>query len=145
MNIEMDCKLGWRLKSHQERKKWIIIKKGMKHLEGVFLERKFDSENLCTIPKKPKSAFFFIESAVFPPMQLESKKGHFGLTNEELLMIIKYMNYQTSLFWQTILVARIHILNLVFLSLIFVFFLYYQFIVAITISILVFSLLGIMI
>ena len=56
--------------------------KGMKHLEGVFLERKFDSDNLYTIPKKPKSAFFFKEIVV-----LELKKGHFELTNEELLMI----------------------------------------------------------
>ena len=32
--------------------------KGMKHLEGVFLEKKFDSE-------KPKSAFFFKESVMF--------------------------------------------------------------------------------
>ena len=66
----------------------------MKHLKGLFLERKFDSDNLCTIPKKPKSEFFFRESAVFPPMQLESKKGDFELTNDELLMIIKYMNYR---------------------------------------------------
>ena len=66
----------------------------MKHLERVFLERKFDSDNLCTIPKKPKSAFFIRESMVFPSMQHESKKGHFELTNEEFLMIIKYMNYR---------------------------------------------------
>ena len=32
--------------------------KGIKHLEGMFLERKFDSE-------KPKSAFFFKESVMF--------------------------------------------------------------------------------
>ena len=65
----------------------------MKHLERVFLERNFDSDNLCTVPKKPKSAFFFRESAVFPSMQLEWKKGHFEITNE-LLMIIKYMIYR---------------------------------------------------
>ena len=65
----------------------------MKHLEVVFLERKSDSDNLCTIPKKPKSAFFFRESVVFLPMQLELKKGHFELTSE-LLMIMKYMNYR---------------------------------------------------
>ena len=89
-----------------------IIKKAMKHLEGVFLERKYDSdnlytiqkkpksENLYTIQKKPKSAFFFRESVVFPSVHLESKKGHFELTNEELLMIIKYMELsnQTSFF-----------------------------------------------
>ena len=60
----------------------------MKHLEGVFLERKFNSDNLCSILKKPKTAFFFIQSPVFPPMQVESKKGHFELSNEELLIII---------------------------------------------------------
>ena len=59
----------------------------MKHLEAVFLERKFDSDILCTVPKKSKSTFVFIESAVFLPIQLEFKKGHFELTNEELLMI----------------------------------------------------------
>ena len=63
----------------------------MKHLEGVFLERKFDSDNLYSISKKPKSAIFFSESVVFLPVQHESKKGHFELTNEEQLMIIKYM------------------------------------------------------
>ena len=61
--------------------------KGMKHPEGVFLERKFDSDNLYTIPKKPKSAFFCKEIVVFRSVQLELKKGHFELTNEELLMI----------------------------------------------------------
>ena len=61
--------------------------KGMKHLEVVLLERKFDSNILCTVPKKSKSTFVFIESAVFLPIQLEFKKGHFELTNEELLTI----------------------------------------------------------
>ena len=63
-----------------------IIKKGMKHLEGVFLERNCDSDNLYTICKKPKSVFFFREIVMFPLVQLESKKGYFELTNEELLM-----------------------------------------------------------
>ena len=75
----------------KERNRLYIIK-GMKHLEGVFLERKFDSDILCTIPKKPKSAFFSIEKTVFLPMQLKSKKGHFELTEQELVMVIKYMN-----------------------------------------------------
>ena len=61
--------------------------KGMKHLEVVLLERKFDSDILCTVPKKSKSTFVFIESAVFLPIQLEFKKGPFELTNEELLTI----------------------------------------------------------
>ena len=61
--------------------------KRMKHLDGVFLEKKFDSDNLYTIPKKPKSAFFFRESVVFLSVQLESKKRHSELTNEELLIM----------------------------------------------------------
>ena len=68
-----------------------VMSKGMKHLEGVFLESKFDSDNLYTIPKKPKSTFFFRENVVFLSEQLELKKGHFELINEEVLMIIKYM------------------------------------------------------
>ena len=77
-----------------------VMKKGMKNLEEVFLERKFDSVNGYTIPKKPKYAFFFRENVVFPSVPLELKKGHFELSNEELLMIIKYMELlnQTSLF-----------------------------------------------
>ena len=55
--------------------------KKTKHLEGVF----FDSDNLYTIPKKPKSAFFFREKV--SSAQLLSKKGPFELTNEKLLMI----------------------------------------------------------
>ena len=61
--------------------------KKTKHLEGVFFEWKFDSDNLYTIPKKPKSAFFFREKVSFPSAQLLSKKGPFELTNEKLLMI----------------------------------------------------------
>ena len=68
------------------RKGWSILK----HLRG-FLERKFDSYNLYAIHKKPKSIFFFRQSVVFLPVQLESKRGHFELTNEQLLMKIKYM------------------------------------------------------
>ena len=68
-----------------------VIKKGMKYPEEVLLERKCDSDNLYTIPKKPKSAFFVRESEMFPSVQLESKKGHFELNNKELLMIMKYM------------------------------------------------------
>ena len=80
-----------------------ITKKRMKHLEGLFLERKFDFDNLYTISKRPNSTFFFKESVMFPSVQLESKKGYFEITHEELLMIIKYMELsnQTSLFWQT--------------------------------------------
>ena len=56
--------------------------KRKKHLEGVFLEKKLDSDILNTIPKMPKSIFFFSENVVFVSVQLESKKGHFELTNE---------------------------------------------------------------
>ena len=42
-----------------------IIKKGTKHLEGVFLERKLNSYSLYTIPKKVQLAhlvsFFVIQ------------------------------------------------------------------------------------
>ena len=61
--------------------------KRMKYIEGAFLRRQYDCDNLYTIAKKLKSAFFFRESVVFLPVQLESKKGHFELTDEELLMI----------------------------------------------------------
>ena len=61
--------------------------KGMKYLEGVLLERTFDSDKLYIIPNKSKSAFFYKESVVLPSVQLELKKGHFELINEKLLMI----------------------------------------------------------
>ena len=61
--------------------------KRMKYIEGALLGRQYDCDNLYTITKKPKSAFFFRENVVFASVQLESKKGHFELTNEELLMI----------------------------------------------------------
>ena len=72
----------------------------MKHLKGVFLERKFDSDNLYAIHKNPKSTFFFRESMLFLAVETELKKGHFEITDEELLMIIKYMELsnKTSLF-----------------------------------------------
>ena len=37
-----------------------LIKKEMKHLEGLFLKRKFDPDNFYTTSKKPKSTFFFM-------------------------------------------------------------------------------------
>ena len=54
-------------------------------------------------------------------------------------MIIKHMNYQIKHYFDTILLARIHVHKSVFLSLIFMFFLSYQFIVKTTISIPLFS------
>ena len=42
-----------------------LIKKQMKHLEELFLKRKFDPDNLYTTSKKPKSTFFFRESVLF--------------------------------------------------------------------------------
>ena len=38
----------------------------MKYLGEVFIERKFDSDNVYTVPKKPKSAFFFRKSVGVP-------------------------------------------------------------------------------
>ena len=95
-----DCRRGEREGRDVEDGFGQVIKKGIEHLECVFLERKFNSDNLCTIPTKPKSAFLFRENVTFPSVQLESKKGHFELTNKELLMIIKYMELsnQTSIF-----------------------------------------------
>ena len=51
-----------------------VIKKEVKRLGGVFLERKFDFDNFYTRPKKPKFPFFFRESVMFPSLQLASKK-----------------------------------------------------------------------
>ena len=77
-----------------------VIKKGMQHFEGIFLEKKFDSKKQYTIPKKAKTAFFYRESIVFPSVQLQAKKGHYELSDDELLMIIKYVevSHQASLF-----------------------------------------------
>ena len=126
-------------------------RKGIKHLEGVYLERKFHSDNLYTIPKKPKSAFYFRESVVFPSVQLELKKGRFELANEELLMISLIigsiesniiLRNNTCIVHLYTCIARIDVLNLVFLSLTFVLFLSCQFISETTISVLVFYQLG---
>ena len=77
-----------------------LIKNGMTPLDGVFLKRKFNPDNLYTPSKKSKSAFFFRESVLFLSLQFESEKRHFELTNDELLIIIKYVALlnQTSLF-----------------------------------------------
>ena len=60
-----------------------LMKKGMTPLDGIFLKRWFNPDNLYTLSKKPKlfSAFFFRESVLFLSVQLESEKGHFELTN----------------------------------------------------------------
>ena len=72
----------------------------MDHFEGIFLEKRFDSETEYTIPKKAKTTFFYRESIAFPSVQLKSKKGYYELSNEELVMIIKYVEVaqQASLF-----------------------------------------------
>ena len=53
----------------------------MKDLEGVFLERKMDSDNLYTTSKQHKSAFFFRESVVFFSVQRESNQTYFDKQN----------------------------------------------------------------
>ena len=58
-----------------------LMKKGMTPLDGIFLKRWFNHDNLYTLSKKPKSTFFFRESVLFLSVQLESEKGHFELTN----------------------------------------------------------------
>ena len=64
--------------------------KGMKHLELVFLEKKFDSDILCTIPNK--FCIFLYRKCSFPANAAWVKKGHFELT--KVLMIINYMNHR---------------------------------------------------
>ena len=61
--------------------------KRMKQLEGALLEKIFDFDNLYTISKKSKFAFFFSETIVFLSVQLEPKNAHFQFTNDDLLMI----------------------------------------------------------
>ena len=75
------------------------VKKGVKHFEGLFFERKFDSDKVYTLNEK-KRAFFHKESVVFPSVQLKPRKGEFELRDDELLVIIKYleMSNVTSLF-----------------------------------------------
>ena len=75
-----------------------VVKKGVKHFEGLFFERKFDSDKVYTLNEK-KRAFFYKESVVFPSVQLKPRKGDFELS-DELLVIIKYieMSNVTSLF-----------------------------------------------
>ena len=68
-----------------------VVKKGMKYLKYVFLERSFNSDILYRKPKNNKSEFFFRESVVLLSMQLELRVRHFELTNEEFLMKSKYM------------------------------------------------------
>ena len=84
---------------------------------------------------------------MFLSVQLELKKGNFELTNQKSLMVIKYMepSNETSFFEITIRLARINVVNSVFVLLIFVFFHSYQFILATTISVPVFFHFGIMI
>ena len=54
-----------------------VIKKRTKHFEGVFVERKFDSDNIHSVSKKLKSALFFKDSVVSPLVELELKKETF--------------------------------------------------------------------
>ena len=50
-----------------------VIKKGTNHLEGMFLEKKFVSDDLQRIYLRIPSLH---ESMVFPSEHLESKKEH---------------------------------------------------------------------
>ena len=50
-----------------------VIKKGTNHLEGMFLEKKFVSDDLHRMYLRIPS---LQESMVFPSEHLESKKGH---------------------------------------------------------------------
>ena len=66
----------------------------MKDLEGVFLERKMDSDNLYTTSKQHKSAFFFRESVVFFSVQRESNQTYF--TNKILVARIHGLDFRIS-------------------------------------------------
>ena len=49
------------------------VKKGVKHLQGVFFERECGSDKRYKLTKK--RAFFYRESIVYPFVQLGHKKG----------------------------------------------------------------------
>ena len=69
-----------------------VIKKRTKHLEGMFLEKKFVSDDLhriyLRIPSLQERVWCFRQSI------LSQKRD---ITNEELLMIIKYMELSKQL------------------------------------------------
>ena len=69
--------------------------KGMKHLEWMFLEKKFDSDILCTIPNK--FCIFLYRKSSFPANAARVKKAHFELT--KVLMIINCMNYRINYYF----------------------------------------------
>ena len=66
-----------------------LSRKG-KHLEGVFLERKFGSDNLYAIHKSP-SLYFALEKLWCYCQGSLSRKRDVELTNKELLIIIKFL------------------------------------------------------
>ena len=77
-----------------------VVKKGMKHFEGIFLENRFDSDKQYVIPKRPRRAFFYRESVVMPSIQLEVKKNYYQMSDDELMLVLKYIEVskQASLF-----------------------------------------------
>ena len=112
----------------------LISKKGWSILKGCSYKESLILKISMQYLKSPSLHFSLEKAWCSCQCSLIKKNGHFELTNEELLMIIKYMELSNqTVLWQTILVACIHVLNFVFLSLIFVFFLSYQFIPVTTI------------
>ena len=77
-----------------------VVRKGIRHFKGIFLENRFDSDKQYVIPKKPRRAFLYRESVVLPSVELEAKKNYLQLSDDELVMILKYveLSKQTSLF-----------------------------------------------
>ena len=112
----------------------------------ILLELNIFDKSIKQYKKINPICYLLWESALLWPMQLELKKGQFELTNGEFLMILNIWTIESNIIilTNTILAVHIHLLNSLFLSLIFVFFLPYQFILTTAISVLVFSHLVIM-
>ena len=74
------------------------MKKGQKHLEGIFLERNSGSDK--TYKLTTKRAFISKESIVYPFVQMKSTKKCFMLTDDELFQITQYVEHSgfTALF-----------------------------------------------
>ena len=88
----------------------------MKHFEGIFLERKFDLDTKYYFPKKSRTAYFYKESVILPSVQLTEKKTELAMTDDELLMILQYVDRanQVSLFSTFILCVNISFISFSF-------------------------------
>ena len=77
-----------------------VKRKGVSHYEGVFFEKKFDSNKQYYIPRKPRTAYFYKGSVILPSVQLTAKKTVYFMSDNELLSILQYVDRanQVSLF-----------------------------------------------